>query len=65
MDPHLQSEDEKFIRMYEALRQCLSTEEWEEIGYIVCFVRQKPVPLFDEVDDLTASTAFAKLPLRD
>jgi hypothetical protein len=65
MEPYIQPEDEKYMRMYEALRQCLTNEEWEEIGYIVCFVRQKPAPLFDEVDDLTASTAFSKLPFID
>jgi hypothetical protein len=61
MEPYIQPEDEKFMRMRDALRQCLTNEEWEEIGCIVCFSRTKPVPPYNDVDDLDASIAFSRL----
>lgn len=59
------SEDEKFVRIWQALRQCLTDEEWADLEFVICFSPKKPTLLYDETDDQAASIAFANLPSID
>jgi len=61
MASYLPPELEEFMRVCDALIQYLTDEECEEIACIIFVVRQKPVRPYSELDDLSASLAFANL----
>jgi tRNA A58 N-methylase Trm61 len=62
MQPYLPPDLEEFMRVCAALIPYLTDQECEEVACVMYFVRQKTVRPNDEVDDLTASIAFSKLP---
>ena len=65
MNPYLRPDLEEFLRICDCLTQYMADEECEEIACIIYVVRQKTVRPYDELDDLSASLAFAKLPSLD
>jgi hypothetical protein len=65
MEPRLPPEIEEFMWVCHVLIQYLTDEEREQMACILYFVRQKTVRPYDDVDDLTASMAFSKLPSID
>jgi hypothetical protein len=61
MDPILQADMNEFLHICDRLRQYLTDEEYEEIACIMYVARQRTVLPYGELDDLSASLAFAKL----
>jgi hypothetical protein len=51
----------EFLQICDRLTQYLTDEECEDIACIMFVVRQRTVLPYDEVDDVSASLAFAKL----
>jgi hypothetical protein len=60
MDP-LRMNMKEFLQICDRLTQYLTDEECEDIACIMFVVRQRTVLPYDEVDDVSASLAFAKL----
>ena len=61
MDHFLRLDMKEFLYICDRLIQYLTDEEYEEIACIMFVVRQGTVLPYDELDDLSASLAFAKL----
>jgi predicted house-cleaning noncanonical NTP pyrophosphatase (MazG superfamily) len=52
---------QEFLHICERLTQYLTDEECEELACIMYVVRQRTVLPYDELDNVSASLAFAKL----
>ena len=64
MEPSLRSDMKEFLRIALRVTQYLTDKECEELARIVTVLRQTTLlPDDDEVDDLSASLAFAELSL--
>jgi hypothetical protein len=61
MDPSLRSDMKEFLHILDRLTQYFTDEECEEIACIIFVVQQRAVLPYEELDDLSASLAFAKL----
>jgi len=61
MEPEMRSDMREFMRVCDCLIQYMTDEECEDIACIVYFVRQRTVLPYGELDDVSASLAFAKL----
>ena len=61
MDPSLRSDMKEFLHILDRLTQYSTDEECEEIACIIFVVQQRAVLPYEELDDLSASLAFAKL----
>jgi len=56
---------EELLRALDGLIEAQIVKLGEDTAIIVSFVRKKRTPPYDEVDELTASLAFSKLPSTD
>jgi hypothetical protein len=61
MDPLRRSDMKEFLQICDRLTQYLTDEECEDIACIMFVVRQRTVLPYDELDNVSASLAFAKL----
>ena len=61
MDSLRRSDMKEFLQICDRLTQYLTDEECEDIACMMFVVRQRTVLPYDEVDDVSASLAFAKL----
>jgi hypothetical protein len=61
MDPFPRSAMKEFLHICLRLSPYLTDEECEELACLMYVVRQRTVLPYDELDDLAASLAFAKL----
>ena len=59
MDFSLRSDMKEFLRICLRLTPYLTDEECEELECLMYVVRQRTVLPYDEVDDVSASLAFA------
>jgi hypothetical protein len=65
MDPILRVDKQEFLDLCDRLTQYLSDQECEEIACIVFVALQRTVLPYDDLDDVSASLAFAKLSSAD
>ena len=66
MEAYMRLDIEEFLRICDCLIQYMTDEEVDEIECIMVFLRRKKVRLYDlDLDDLSASLAFSKLPAID
>lgn len=56
---------EELLRALDGLIQAQVDKGGEDMAIIVSLVRQKPIRLYDELDDLAASLVFSTLPSTD
>jgi hypothetical protein len=61
MNPFLRSDMKEFLHILDQLTQYLTDEDCEDIACIMFVVQQRAVLPYGELDDLSASLAFAKL----
>jgi len=60
MDPFLRVDMKEFLQILDRLTHYLTDEECEDIACIMFVVQQAVLP-YGDLDDLSASLAFAKL----
>jgi hypothetical protein len=61
MNPFLRSDMKEFLHILDQLTQYFTDEDCEDIACIMFVVQQRAVLPYGELDDLSASLAFAKL----
>jgi hypothetical protein len=61
MNPFLRSDMKEFLHILDQLSQYFTDEDCEDIACIMFVVQQRAVLPYGELDDLSASLAFAKL----
>jgi len=61
MDPFLRSDMKELLHILDWLTQYFTDEECEDIARIMFVVQQRAVVPYEDLDDLSASLAFAKL----
>jgi hypothetical protein len=61
MDPFLRVDMKEFLQILDRLTHYLTDEECEDIACIMFVVQQETVLPYEDLDDLSASLAFAKL----
>ena len=61
MDPFLRVDMKEFLQILDRLTHYLTDEECEDIACIMFVVQQRALLPYEDLDDLSASLAFAKL----
>jgi hypothetical protein len=61
MDPFLRVDMKEFLQILDRLTHYLTDEECEDVACIMFVVQQETVLPYEDLDDLSASLAFAKL----